>query len=62
VTRYDMRAEEMAHFCLHALPAAGQANDADQVSRLVRVVLDGLGCAAKGRFGGSGAAAHRRRH
>jgi len=62
VTRHDMRAEEMAHFCLHALPAAGQANDADQVSRLVRVVLDGLGCAAKGPLGGSGAAAHRRRH
>ena len=44
VVRTDVRAEELAEYCLHALPAAGQAPDLDQVGRLVRVVLDGLGC------------------
>jgi AcrR family transcriptional regulator len=41
--RTDVSAAELAHYCLRALPAAGQAEDLDQVERLVRVVLDGLG-------------------
>jgi len=44
VVRTDVGAEELAEYCLHSLPAAGQATDVDQVRRLVRVVLDGLGC------------------
>jgi AcrR family transcriptional regulator len=42
--RTDVSAEELAEYCLHALPAAAQAPDMDQATRLVRVVLDGLGC------------------
>jgi AcrR family transcriptional regulator len=61
LTRQDTSADELAYFCLHALPAAGQSADGEQVSRLVRVVLDGLGCAAAGAVVGT-AAAHRRRH
>ena len=45
LVRTDMNSEELAEYCLHALPAAGQAADLDQVGRLARVVLDGLGCA-----------------
>ena len=45
LVRTDVNSEELAEYCLHALPAAGQAADLDQVGRLVRVVLDGLGCA-----------------
>ena len=44
LVRRDVRSEELAAYCLHALPAAGQATDHEQVGRLVRVVLDGLGC------------------
>jgi AcrR family transcriptional regulator len=44
LVRTDVSSEELAEYCLHALPAAGQAADPDQVGRLVRVVLDGLGC------------------
>jgi len=44
LVRTDVSSEELTDYCLHALPAAGQAADLDQVGRLVRVVLDGLGC------------------
>ena len=44
LVRTDVGSEELAEYCLHALPAAGQAADLDQVMRLVRLVLDGLGC------------------
>ena len=44
LVRTDVGSEELAKYCLHALPAAGQAADLDQVARLVRLVLDGLGC------------------
>lgn len=44
LARSDVNSEELAEYCLHALAAAGQAADVDQVARLVRVVLDGLGC------------------
>jgi AcrR family transcriptional regulator len=42
LVRTDVRPEELAEYCLHALPAAGHAVDLEQVGRLVRVVLDGL--------------------
>lgn len=45
LARTDVNSEELAEYCLHALPAAGQAADLDHVGRLVRVTLDGLGCA-----------------
>ncbi|MGH3383525.1 MAG: TetR/AcrR family transcriptional regulator [Nocardioidaceae bacterium] len=45
LVRTDVSVDELAWYCLYALPAAGQAADPDQVGRLVRVVLDGLGCA-----------------
>lgn len=44
LVRSDVDAEELAEFCLHALSAAGQATNHEQLGRLVRVVLDGLGC------------------
>lgn len=44
LVRTDVSSEELAEYCLHALPAAAQAADLDQVARLARVVLDGLGC------------------
>jgi len=62
VTRQDLSADELANFCLHALPAAGQAGDAEQVSGLVRVVLDGLGCAPAAARDIVALTAHRRRH
>lgn len=43
LVRTDVNSEELAEYCLHALPAASQAADRDQVTRLVRLVLDGLG-------------------
>lgn len=61
VTRQDTSADELAYFCLHALPAAGQSANGEQVSRLVRLVLDGLGCAAAGAVVGT-AAVPRRSH
>lgn len=42
--RADVSADELAAYCLHALAAAGQAADLEQVARLVRLVLDGLLC------------------
>jgi AcrR family transcriptional regulator len=44
LVRTDIGSEELARYCLHALPAAAQAANIEQVARLVRVVLDGLGC------------------
>jgi AcrR family transcriptional regulator len=44
LVRTDVGSQELADYCLHALSAAGQAGDHDQVARLVRVVLGGLGC------------------
>jgi hypothetical protein len=46
-TRQDVSPSELASYCLHALPAAAQAADVEQVSRVVRVVLDGLGGKAR---------------
>lgn len=43
LVRTDVSTEELAAYCLHALSAAGQATDLEQVQRLVRVVLSGLG-------------------
>lgn len=45
LVRTDLAPEELAEYCLHALAAAGGTADLDHVGRLVRVVLDGLGCA-----------------
>ena len=56
LVRTDVSSEELAEYCLHALPAAGQAADLDQVERLVSVVLDGLGCSLDVREGGQIAA------
>lgn len=44
LVRRDVSSDELAEYCLRALQAAGHAADLDQVERLVRVVLDGLGC------------------
>lgn len=44
VVRTNVACDELAEYCLHALPAARRAADLDQVNRLVRLVLDGLGC------------------
>ena len=44
IVRSDVDPDELAAFCLHALAAAGQVTNLDGVGRLVRVVLDGLGC------------------
>jgi len=44
LVRSDVSSQELAEYCLHALPAASQAADLDQLGRLVRVVLDGLEC------------------
>lgn len=44
IVRTDVASDELAAFCLHALAAAGQITYLDGVDRLVRVVLDGLGC------------------
>jgi len=56
LVRTDVSSEELAEYCLHALSAAGQAADLDQLGRLVRVVLDGLGCSLAVPEGGQLAA------
>lgn len=60
LVRTDPGSAELAAYCLHALAAAGGAADLDQVARLVRVVLDGLGCPPGVHQGdrGSGPADH----
>ena len=50
--RTDVASDELASFCLHALTAAGQVTDHDEVGHLVRVVLDGLGCSLPVDLGG----------
>ncbi|MEO5666160.1 MAG: TetR/AcrR family transcriptional regulator [Nocardioides sp.] len=44
IVRVDVSSDELAAYCLRALSAAGQAADLGRVARLVRLVLDGLGC------------------
>ena len=47
LVRTDISSEELAEFCVHALPAASQATELEQLGRLVRLVLDGLGCSLR---------------
>lgn len=56
LVRSDVSSEELAEYCLHALPAAGRAADGEQLGRLVRLVLDGLGCSLEVRVGHDNAA------
>ena len=51
LVRTDVSPEQLAEYCLHALPAASQAAKRDEVAWLVRVVLDGLGCSLEVRQG-----------
>ena len=44
LVRTDLGTEVLSAYCLHALGAAGQAADEEQVRSVVRLVLDGLGC------------------
>ncbi len=44
LVRSDMASDELAAYSLNALTAAGRVTHLDGVDRLVRVVLDGLGC------------------
>lgn len=44
--RSDIHADELAHYCLHALGAAGDLGSRTAVHRLVTVTLNGLGVPA----------------
>lgn len=44
LVRTDVSSEELAAYCLHAVSAAVEAPDLEQLEHLVRLVLDGLGC------------------
>ena len=44
LVRTDVSSEELAEYCLHAVSAAVTASDVERLRRLVRLVLDGLGC------------------
>ena len=44
LVRTDVGREELAAYCLHAVSAAVEASDPEQLEHLVRLVLDGLGC------------------